>query len=173
MGEHCWPHYGRTLTRPNPHSSEQAGEHCAAGDGRFPRPCIRRSWHWGKLVRAGSTEKAIEKALRLCRSRALATDPETAVLCHGDAHSGNLLQVLPADGQTQCRFKLIDPDGIICEPAYDLCEFSPESGPPVFGAFGRDDTQAMPLREQCRQQQDNGKRQPHNAQPDRSDREYR
>jgi hypothetical protein len=31
----------------------------------------------------------------------------------------------------------------------------------------------MPLREQCRQQQDNGKRQPHNAQPDRSDREYR
>lgn len=42
---------------------------------------------------------------------------ETSVLVHGDAHSGNILQDMT---ESQPSFKLIDPDGLVAEPAYDL-----------------------------------------------------
>lgn len=59
--------------------------------------------------------RVISQALRFCDTRAAAFDPRTAVLVHGDAHSGNLLQSVNG-----AAFKLIDPDGILGEPAYDL-----------------------------------------------------
>ena len=71
-------------------------------------------------INVSFSEKTINKALQFCESRALAFDHMTAVLVHGDAHSGNLLQVTPRNDQTKYQFKLIDPDGILCEPAYDL-----------------------------------------------------
>lgn len=67
-----------------------------------------------------SCEKTVHKALELCRSRALSFNPRDAVLVHGDAHSANLLQVNSDNKQGKFQFKLIDPDGIVCEPAYDL-----------------------------------------------------
>ena len=42
-------------------------------------------------------------------------DSDSFVLVHGDAHNNNMLQTLDGKG-----FKLIDPDGMIFEKAYDL-----------------------------------------------------
>lgn len=59
----------------------------------------------------------IETALRYCKERAVLYRPEGAVLAHGDPHIGNIL----ADPATDpVRFKLVDPDGLAIEPAYDL-----------------------------------------------------
>ena len=41
--------------------------------------------------------------------------PDEFVLLHGDAHGGNTLKDSSGEG-----FKLIDPDGIVYEKAYDL-----------------------------------------------------
>ncbi|MEL6161804.1 MAG: aminoglycoside phosphotransferase family protein [Cyanobacteria bacterium J06554_11] len=49
-----------------------------------------------------------------CRQR---FDPSSAVLAHGDAHPWNTLLV---PGTRPHRFKLIDPDGLFVERAYDL-----------------------------------------------------
>ncbi len=43
-----------------------------------------------------------------------AHDDERAVLVHGDVHEWNALQA-PGGG-----FKLVDPDGLLAEPEYDL-----------------------------------------------------
>lgn len=60
---------------------------------------------------------AFDRALSFVQARREAFDPQKAVLVHGDAHNANTLRLL--DG-TQTSFKLIDPDGIVAEPAYDL-----------------------------------------------------
>ncbi len=71
---------------------------------------------WEHLDRPCS-QRAFDKALSFAQSRARAFDPESAVLVHGDAHNVNTLQDL---SQTPCSFKLIDPDGLVAEAAYDL-----------------------------------------------------
>jgi streptomycin 6-kinase len=58
--------------------------------------------------------RALARALECARSRAAAFDPADAVLCHGDAHQWNTLQA-PQGG-----FKLVDPDGVFAERAFDL-----------------------------------------------------
>ncbi len=70
------------------------------------RPCARRT---------------VDVALAFAADRAAAFDPQAARLCHGDAHSWNTL-VDPgvAPGGESRRFKLVDPDGVFIEPAYDL-----------------------------------------------------
>jgi streptomycin 6-kinase len=68
---------------------------------------------WEALDRPCS-ERAIETALRFAAERAAAFDPETAVLVHGDAHSWNTLEA--GDG----TFKLVDPEGLLSQPAHDL-----------------------------------------------------
>ena len=49
------------------------------------------------------------------QSREDALNPSEFVLIHGDAHGGNTLRTLSGDS-----YKLIDPDGIFHEKAYDL-----------------------------------------------------
>jgi streptomycin 6-kinase len=68
------------------------------------RPCSRR---------------VVERALDFAGSRETAHDPGTAVLVHGDAHNTNALRDcgLASD---PARYKLVDPDGLLAEPAYDL-----------------------------------------------------
>ena len=66
------------------------------------RPCSRR---------------VIEQALAFAEIREEAFDPGRAVLVHGDAHSANALQ---DPRHAQARFKFVDPDGLVAEPAYDL-----------------------------------------------------
>jgi streptomycin 6-kinase len=60
------------------------------------------------------SERAIEHALRCAERRIAAHDDARAVLVHGDVHQWNALEA-PGGG-----FKLVDPDGLIAEPEYDL-----------------------------------------------------
>jgi streptomycin 6-kinase len=55
----------------------------------------------------------VDYALSCAARRIAAHDDERAVLVHGDVHQWNALE---ADG----GFKLIDPDGLLAEPEYDL-----------------------------------------------------
>jgi streptomycin 6-kinase len=67
---------------------------------------------WEELERPCS-ERAVEHALACARRRGEAHRDERAVLLHGDVHQWNALE---ADG----AFKLVDPDGLLAEPEYDL-----------------------------------------------------
>lgn len=69
---------------------------------------------WERLGRPCS-EAAVEHALDCARRREAAHDDERSVLVHGDVHRWNALQTLDGAG-----FKLVDPDGLRAEPAYDL-----------------------------------------------------
>lgn len=67
---------------------------------------------WEELDRP-CTERAVEHALACAARRIAAHDDERAVLVHGDVHQWNALE---AEG----GFKLVDPDGLLAEPEYDL-----------------------------------------------------
>ncbi|MFE3187924.1 aminoglycoside phosphotransferase family protein [Nocardia sp. NPDC059240] len=67
---------------------------------------------WEELGRPCS-ERAVEHALGCAAERVAAHDDSRAVLVHGDVHQWNLLE---AEG----GFTLVDPDGLIIEPEYDL-----------------------------------------------------
>lgn len=67
---------------------------------------------WDALGRPCS-ERAVAHALACARRRMAAYDPERAVLVHGDVHAWN---ALAAPG----GFALVDPDGLLAEPEYDL-----------------------------------------------------
>ncbi|HEX6287349.1 MAG TPA: aminoglycoside phosphotransferase family protein [Acidimicrobiia bacterium] len=58
-------------------------------------------------------ERVIDHAVDCGRKRIAAHDPTRAVLVHGDVHQWNALA-------TDDGFKLIDPDGLLAEPEYDL-----------------------------------------------------
>ena len=67
---------------------------------------------WEELDRPCS-ERAVDYALACARQRADAHREERAVLVHGDVHQWNTLEA-------QDGFKLVDPDGLLAEPEYDL-----------------------------------------------------
>jgi streptomycin 6-kinase len=67
---------------------------------------------WEELDRPCS-ERAVQHALTCAARRVDAHRDERAVLVHGDVHEWNALEA--ADG-----FKLVDPDGLLAEPEYDL-----------------------------------------------------
>jgi len=67
---------------------------------------------WPRLGRPCSPQ-AVAHAVACARRRIAAHDDQRAVLVHGDVHEWNVLQA--GDG-----FKLIDPDGLIAQPEYDL-----------------------------------------------------
>jgi streptomycin 6-kinase len=67
---------------------------------------------WAELDRPCS-ERAVAHALSCAAGRIAAHDDERAVLVHGDVHQWNALSA--ADG-----FKLVDPDGLLAEPEYDM-----------------------------------------------------
>ncbi len=73
---------------------------------------------WEDLDRPCS-QSVVEQALIFAERREAAFDPEAAVLVHGDAHGANALQEL-RNGSGEARYKLVDPDGLLAEPAYDL-----------------------------------------------------
>ena len=67
---------------------------------------------WEELDRPCS-EHAVDHALACAGRRADAHREERAVLVHGDVHQWNTLEA-------QDGFKLVDPDGLLAEPEYDL-----------------------------------------------------
>lgn len=58
-------------------------------------------------------ERTVDHALACANRRIASHDDETARLVHGDIHQWNALQAI--DG-----FRLVDPDGLLAEPEYDL-----------------------------------------------------
>ncbi len=68
---------------------------------------------WEQSGRACS-ERVLADAIACAQRRADAYDASSAVLCHGDLHELNALQA--SDG----TFRLIDPEGVVAEPEYDL-----------------------------------------------------
>jgi streptomycin 6-kinase len=71
---------------------------------------IERAWEsLGRPCR----REAVDYALRCARRREQKYDPNRAVLVHGDVHQWNALS-------TGRGFKLVDPDGLMAEPEYDL-----------------------------------------------------
>lgn len=63
----------------------------------------------------GKWGAALDRAHEIARHLSSTREPARDALCHGDPHPGNALQ---ANGIP--RYKLIDPDGIRCEPEYDV-----------------------------------------------------
>jgi streptomycin 6-kinase len=68
---------------------------------------------WEQSGRACS-ERVLADAISCAERRAAANDESRAVLCHGDLHELNALQA--QDG----TFRLVDPEGVVAEPEYDL-----------------------------------------------------
>jgi streptomycin 6-kinase len=67
---------------------------------------------WEELNRPCS-ERAVDHAIACAARRVAAHRDERAVLVHGDVHQWNALEA--EDG-----FRLVDPDGLLAEPEYDL-----------------------------------------------------
>jgi streptomycin 6-kinase len=77
---------------------------------------IERRWHdLGRPCRPATIRHAVAAA----RSRQAAYDPARAVLVHGDVHQWNALRSGDGEGGAG-GFKLVDPDGLMAEPEYDL-----------------------------------------------------
>ena len=81
-----------------------------AEKGRWLAEFIPR--RWAELDRP-CHERTVAHALAAAGRRIAAHDDERAVLVHGDVHQWNALR--SGDG-----FKLVDPDGLLAEPEYDL-----------------------------------------------------
>jgi streptomycin 6-kinase len=94
-------------------------------DGRLPTGAEAARWHagfissaWADLARP-CPEAAVDLAVRCAAAREAASDPGRAVLVHGDVHDFNALQV-PGPAAAGAGFRLVDPGGLISEPAHDL-----------------------------------------------------
>lgn len=90
----------------------------AAGSG-LPTGAWKAQWlidyvaeQWQVLDRPCS-ERAVDHAIACAEQRRAAHDDERARLVHGDVHEWNALQ-------KGVGFALVDPDGLLAEPEYDL-----------------------------------------------------
>jgi streptomycin 6-kinase len=88
----------------------ECGLPTGAQKGQYLMEFITRLW---EELDQPCSQRAVEHALRCAERRIAAHDDERAVLVHGDVHQWNALQ--SGDG-----FKLVDPDGLLAEPEYDL-----------------------------------------------------
>lgn len=71
---------------------------------------------WDRDLDHGAPAGVVDRALACAERRAAAHDPAACVVVHGDPHPGNLLRRPPGgDG-----WALVDPDGLLADPAYDL-----------------------------------------------------
>jgi len=101
------------------------GWHPAPNRGRLPTGAEAARWHaafipamWDDLAQPCS-QAAMDLAVRCAATREAAYDPSQAVLVYGDVHALNTLQT-PGPTQANIDFRLVDPGGLISEPAHDL-----------------------------------------------------
>jgi streptomycin 6-kinase len=87
-----------------------AGLPTGAAKGRWLVEHIERSW---AALGAPCPEAVIDHALTCAERRIAAHDDERAVLVHGDVHQWNTLR-------SGGGWKLVDPDGLLVAPEYDL-----------------------------------------------------
>jgi streptomycin 6-kinase len=85
-----------------------------ADKGRWLAGFISRTW---AELDHPCAESTVEHALACAERRIAAHDDERAVLVHGDIHQWNTLRV---DDDPRTGYALIDPDGLLAEPEYDL-----------------------------------------------------
>jgi streptomycin 6-kinase len=74
---------------------------------------------WETLGRPCS-ERVVRRALEFARHRSAAFDQARCVVVHGDPHPGNALRAPVARPGAEWGSVLVDPDGFLAEPAYDL-----------------------------------------------------
>jgi streptomycin 6-kinase len=96
----------RRVWRPAPDCALPTG----AEKGRWLADFITSAW---EELDHPCSERAIDYALACAARRVAAHRDDQAVLVHGDVHQWNALE--GPDG-----FKLVDPDGLLAEPEYDL-----------------------------------------------------
>jgi streptomycin 6-kinase len=108
----------------------------AAPESGLPTGAEKAAWlsdfivrTWEELGRPCS-ERAVDYAIACTSARSEAHRDERAVLVHGDVHQWNALEA--GNG-----FKLVDPDGLLADPEYDL------------GIIMREDPLEGDLRERC------------------------
>jgi streptomycin 6-kinase len=82
-----------------------------AAKGRWLADFIPKTWD---ALGRPCAERAVDHALACAERRIGAHEDTRAVLVHGDVHEWNALEA--GDG----TFKLVDPDGYLAEPEYDL-----------------------------------------------------
>jgi streptomycin 6-kinase len=92
--------------RPAPDCSLPTG----AEKGRWLTDFIVSTW---EEMNRPCSERAVDHAIACAARRVAAHRDERAVLVHGDVHQWNALEA--EDG-----FRLVDPDGLLAEPEYDL-----------------------------------------------------
>lgn len=91
-----------------------AGLPTGAEKARWLSGFISRTW---EELDGPCSRRVVDRALEFAATRHSAFDPERSVLVHGDAHDANALR---DPRSTRTSFKLVDPDGLLAEPAYDL-----------------------------------------------------
>jgi streptomycin 6-kinase len=90
-----------------------------APDCGLPTGAEKGRWLIGEIVTTWDAldrpvpERTIDHALACAERRIAAHDDERAQLVHGDVHQWNALE-------SAAGFKLVDPDGVLAEPEYDL-----------------------------------------------------
>lgn len=82
----------------------------SSGSVEWFREFLKEAW---EALGRPCSRRVMELAFSYLRAREEADDPSEYVLLHGDAHGGNTLE-------EQGGFKLVDPDGLFYEKAYDL-----------------------------------------------------
>lgn len=95
------------LWRPAPDADLPTGQE----KGQWLVEHILTSW---AVLDGPCSRAAVDHALTCAERRIAAHSPDRAVLVHGDVHQWNTLQT--RDG----GFALVDPDGLLVEPEYDL-----------------------------------------------------
>jgi streptomycin 6-kinase len=91
--------------------AHDAGLPTGAQKGRWLIEFIERTW---EEIERPCSERAVAYAIACAERRIAAHDDERSVLVHGDVHQWNTLEAGTG------TFKLIDPDGLLAEPEYDL-----------------------------------------------------
>jgi streptomycin 6-kinase len=90
--------------------AQDSGLPTGAEKGRWLVDFIERTW---EETGRPCSERAVAYAIACAERRIAAHEDERSVLVHGDVHQWNTLEA--GDG-----YKLIDPDGLLAEPEYDL-----------------------------------------------------
>lgn len=118
---------------------------------QVPRPSATREQAQQKAVELGALVSSLwEKQNRPCSARVVdlaldhaeqrraGTTLEEAVVVHGDPHPDNALQVpVPRPG-ARSGYVLVDPDGFLADPAYDLGVVLREWGPELLSGSADD-----------------------------------
>jgi streptomycin 6-kinase len=74
---------------------------------------------WDTLERP-CAENIVSQAMEFARRRLDAFDLKRCVVVHGDPHPANALLVRAPRAGAESGYVFVDPEGFLCEPAYDL-----------------------------------------------------